>query len=389
MRERFVVGKMSSAKERFRKDWEAKFPTDAVPEGLEFLRRPRNLNVLERSLDRCVRRTDELNSQIARQNFISHFILQLMDGAAGQGPGDDEEDDDDAALPADAPHAAAGDDRPGRCCLKDADFSSFELIDLDDARRTCDLDYPSSKKPGTVQTILDKVKGAGVIRTSWEPNISDDHADRHKGKPPKCAPKNPNRIGAAEALAAHTSRHFAGVNNKTSEIGSTAQGGDGAEKSRETEDSGLRKESRMYNHKESAEEQGPSSESILDMTEDSELNKSSDSPQSISKGNRPTRPRRSDLYEEAFPVAKSHLSEHEKAFSDEEHEEESSPLYFNILLFRQQTLDRAKMVYFNDELSSKLEQQARKLSMRCSHSNRRTGWSASSDFMQILLLNCN
>lgn len=363
--ELFASNMSSSVEEKFLRDWEAKFPFVVVPEDLEFLRHPKDAEVLERSLDRCALRADQLNAEITRLNFISDFILQLMDSVK------DEQDGAAAAAPtaAAARHLAAGDEEQQVNRFRNDDCaSSFVMVDYDDAVRTHSFDFPVPKKPGGMRNFLGKMKGTPVAHASSESNIYDNFADKSQGKS-----KGQNRSGAVEALASMSSQSYARVIDLSgrSVSGSTApREEDDTGKTGQTEDSCFSQGSRM--ERESVNERRHSSGNMLDdVAKDSSCDL--DSSKHIPRRNRP-RPQRTDLYEEAIPFARPPGSDlDERVLSDDEHEEESNPIYYNILLLKQQTLDRVKMVYFNDEPSSKLERQARKLSMRCNQVERRAG----------------
>lgn len=360
--ELFASNMSSSVEEKFLRAWEAKFPFVVVPKDLEFLRHPKDAEVLERSLDRCALRADELNAEITRLNFISDFILQLMDSVK------DERDGTAAAAPtaAAARHLAAGDEEQQVNRYRNDSTSSFVMIDYDDTVRTHSFDFPVPKKAGGMRNFLGKMKGTPVAHASSESNIYDKCADKSEGKS-----KGQNRSGAVEALASMSSQSYASVIDRSSVSGSTApREEDDTAKTGQTEDSCLSQGSRM--ERESVNERRHSSGNMLDdVAKDSSCDL--DSSKHTSKRNRP-RPQRTDLYEEAIPFARPLGSDlGERVMSDDEHEEENNPIYYNILLLKQQTLDRVKMVYFNDEPSSKLERQARKLSMRYNQVERRAG----------------
>ena len=65
--------------EKFRQSWEHQFPTEPIPDNLDFLQSSSDRVLLEESLAGCTRIIAKLQQEMNKQNFIAQFLLQLID----------------------------------------------------------------------------------------------------------------------------------------------------------------------------------------------------------------------------------------------------------------------------------------------------------------------
>lgn len=372
-----------SVSDKFRKRWIAKFPGEVIPENLEFLRRPKDIHTLETCLDECLNLTFQLKAELEHQQLISEFILELMDDAKNVPDQADGGGSETAELGGGLSRSrSSGEKTPvafdsdSNKRFKDCDVSSYDVIDYDDETRTYSFESPLPRRPGAFKGLLDRMKSTTVVRTTSEPNIADSKSDR-SSRSSGALPQNHFRGMVSTGHSSFLNLSTRESLNSTSDLLSEQLKDEPSVGKREC--SGIAEQTLTESSgKELAPEDPTEPRSIslpLLMTAGITGNLSPGKEPEV----RPQRQRRQDLYEEAIPFVKNLKAEYgETVLSDEENEEENKHIYYSIILFKQQTLERAKMLYCNEEEEpvKKLERQARKLSLRYNQAEKRhaNGW---------------
>lgn len=369
-----------SVSDKFREKWIEKFPGEVVPESLEFLRRPRDIRTLEICLDECLNLTLRLKADLEHQQLISEFILELMDDAKHVYNQEDGGGNETAELGGGLSRSRSsgakthGFDSDTNKSFKGCDISSYDVVNYDDEARTYSFDSPLPKRPGAFKGFLGKVKSTAVIRATSEPNIAGCKSDTPI-RSSEALPKNQGMVstGRSSFLNLSTKESLRSTSGLMSELSDDKPSDGNGECSEVTEQTVAESSGKVLAPEDPTEPRSISLPQL--MTVDIVGNLLPGRETAV----HPRRPRRVDVYEEAIPFVKNLKSEYgDSVLSDEEHEEENNHIYYNILLFKQQTLDRAKMLYFNEEEEpvKKLERQARKLSLRYNQAEKRhaNGW---------------